>query len=160
MTDKDKNCTCPPLTSSVPSTCKVHCHCMENGVSKYDPRIDGECRRCGNYPRDYNAAIKQSVSAAHDKRCHDSGCPAIGCHLYHGCMSSAFTEGMEYGIASLRHEIAALKFSVASLSDAVVGYDAEIDRLKAALRKYEHCRHAEIDCVCTKEAREALKGQP
>ena len=137
MTDKDKNCTCPPLTSSVPSTCKVHCHCMENGVSKYDPRIDGECRRCGNYPRDYNAAIKQSVSAASQS----AEQVAEYMKLPHDLLANI--------AVNFRHEIAALKFSVASLSDAVVGYDAEIDRLKAALRKYEHCRHAEIDCVCT-----------
>jgi hypothetical protein len=44
-------CTCEPPSSSRPSICAVHCHCMLNGKSLYDPMIDGRCRRCKNYPR-------------------------------------------------------------------------------------------------------------
>lgn len=43
-------CKCEPPWSSRPSICPVHCHCMRNGKSLYDPMIDGRCRRCKNYP--------------------------------------------------------------------------------------------------------------
>jgi hypothetical protein len=47
------NCTCESPVSSIPSICQVHCNCMQNGIRKYDPKIDGECRRCNRYPLYY-----------------------------------------------------------------------------------------------------------
>lgn len=38
--------------------------------------------------------------------------------------------------------------------------DREIARLKEALQPYVHCRHACIECFCTKEARAALQPIP
>lgn len=32
------------------------------------------------------------------------------------------------------------------------------EQLEQALKRYTHCRHACIDCFCTKEAREVLEG--
>ena len=37
--------------------------------------------------------------------------------------------------------------------------EREVGRLRAALARYRHCRHASLDCFCTAEARAALEGK-
>lgn len=53
------------------------------------------------------------------------------------------------------HEIAALR---RQLYQQEIRNERRVRELEAALKHYTYCRHACIDCFCTKEARNALNG--
>ena len=59
--DKALGCTCNPPHSSIPSRpdCPIHCLCMSDGRSLYDPKIDGSCRRCGKYPAGFDSYVER-----------------------------------------------------------------------------------------------------
>lgn len=44
------------------------------------------------------------------------------------------------------------------LYQAEIRNERRVRELEAALKHYTYCRHACIDCFCTKEARAALNG--
>ena len=44
------------------------------------------------------------------------------------------------------------------LYQAEIRNERRVRELEAALKHYTYCRHACIDCFCTKEARNALNG--
>ncbi len=37
--------------------------------------------------------------------------------------------------------------------------NAEVERLRAALERYRHCRHGNVPCFCYAEARAALEAK-
>lgn len=49
--DRPADCKCEPPFSSKISLCPIHCSCMINGQEiPNSKRIDGQCKRCGNWP--------------------------------------------------------------------------------------------------------------
>ncbi len=153
----------PPPPESEWRTCP-QCH-RENLVGTWKKR-GGKCPNCDDlWNREHEAAPSQEAGGTEqqDKRCHEIGCPAIGCHLYHGCMSVAFTEGMNYAA----HENQALReqlqrYRSMGIVELAVEYQSVRDYIEhweeRTLRAELKVDVQEKEIAALKEEREAIKA--